>query len=231
MKSERFDDSRAILFDYGGTLDSDGERWPDRFFSLYEEANLQIPRHRIKEAFYYAEDRCYADESVASLDLRQFMRCHVHLQFNALGLNDRSREDQLADKFCARSETSFVEARRLLKRVKPFFRLGIVSNFYGNLTAVLKGAGLLDFLEVIIDSNRVGIRKPDPGIFLLALTHLGLSPHQVIFIGDSYERDIIPASRLGMKTIWLHSPGSAMPLEMKADAFVSRLSQIEALIL
>jgi putative hydrolase of the HAD superfamily len=231
MKTERFDDSRAILFDYGGTLDSDGERWPDRFFSLYEEANLQIPRHEIKEAFYYAEDLCYADESVSSLGLRPFMRLHVHLQFNALGLHDQGREAELADKFCARSETSFVQARCLLKRVKPFFRLGIVSNFYGNLTVVLKEAGLLDFLDVTIDSSRVGIRKPDPGIFLLALGQLGLSPHHVIFVGDSYERDIIPSGRLGMKTIWLRPPGSDVPLEMKADASVSGLSEIEALIL
>ncbi len=231
MNTERFHDSTAILFDYGGTLDADGERWPDRFFALYEEANLRIPRHEIKEAFYYAEDLCYADEGVASLGLRPFMRYHVHLQFNALGLHDERGADELAEEFCARSESSFVQARRLLKLVKPTFRLGIVSNFYGNLTSVLKEVGLLDFLDVIVDSNRVGVRKPDPGIFLLALTQLGLSPKQAVFIGDSYERDIIPASLLGMKTIWLRPPGSGMPTEQKADACVSRLSEVEALIL
>jgi FMN phosphatase YigB (HAD superfamily) len=230
IRSVRFQDSRAILFDYGGTLDADGERWPDRFFALYEEADLRIPRHEIKDAFYYAEDLCYADEGVDSLGLRPFMRHHVRLQFKALGLPDQGGADELADKFCARSEGSFVRARRLLQRVKPSFRLGIVSNFYGNLASVLKEAGLLDLLDVTIDSNRVGIRKPDPGIFLLALRELGLSPDQAVFVGDSYERDIVPASLLGMKTIWLRPPGSAAPLDQKADACVSRLSEIEALI-
>jgi putative hydrolase of the HAD superfamily len=137
----------------------------------------------------------------------------------------------MADRFCARSEKSLDRARRLLKRVKPSFRLGIVSNFYGNLSAVLKEAGLLDFLEVTVDSKRVGMRKPDPGIFLLALRHLGLSPNHVIFVGDSYERDIVPSGRLGMKTIWLRPSASDVPLEMKPDALVSTLSEIEALVL
>jgi putative hydrolase of the HAD superfamily len=231
MRNEIFDDSKAILFDYGGTLDSDGERWPDRFFSLYEEAGLQIPRYEIKEAFYYAEELCYADENIGLLDLRPFVRRHVYLQFQALGLHERDKEEDLAMKFCAKSETSFVRARRLLRRLKSFYRLGIVSNFYGNLSAVLKGAELAEFLAVVVDSNRVGIQKPDPRIFLAALDHLGLPPRDAIFVGDSYERDIVPSGLLGMKTIWLRHPASVVPLEIKVDACVSRLSGIEALVL
>jgi putative hydrolase of the HAD superfamily len=231
MSIDKFGECRAILFDYGGTLDSDGERWPDRFYILYEEAGLDLPREEIKRAFYYAEDRSYADPSMARLGLRAFMGEHIRLQFEALGLSDGRGERRLADKFCATSEKCLLRAARLLKRAKPRYRLGIVSNFYGNLAGILKEAGLLEFLDVVVDSNRVGVQKPDPWIFRLALAQLGLLAHQVIFVGDSYERDMIPSRELGMKTIWLKGPNAGTVATMEVDACISSLSELEALIL
>jgi putative hydrolase of the HAD superfamily len=231
MSIDRFNECRAVLFDYGGTLDSDGERWPDRFYALYEEAGLNYPREEIKRAFYYAEDCCYADPEVTDLDLRALMGAHVRLQFEALGLNDGRKERALADKFCATSERFMLRAASLLKRAQHRYRLGVVSNFYGNLATLLKEAGLMEFLDVVVDSNRVGAQKPDPEIFRFALAELELLAHQVIFVGDSYERDMIPSGRLGMKTIWLagHNPNTAGTAEV--DARISSLSELEGLIL
>ena len=231
MSIDRFGECRAVLFDYGGTLDSDGERWPDRFYTLYDEAGLNYPHEEIKRAFYYAEDCCYADPTVTDLDLRALMGTHVRLQFQALELKDRRKERALADKFCATSERFMLRAARLLKLAKPRYRLGIVSNFYGNLATLLKEAGLMEFLDVVVDSNRVGTQKPDPEIFRLALAQLELLAHQVIFVGDSYERDMIPSRKLGMKTVWLAGPNPGMPGTAEVDACISSLSELEGLIL
>ena len=231
MSIDKFGDCTAILFDYGGTLDSDGERWPDRFYALYAEAGIDIPREEIKRAFYHAEDGCYADPKVTTLGLRALMGAHVHLQFEALGLKEGRKERELADKFCATSERFLVRAARLLERAKTRYRLGIVSNFYGNLAGLLKEAGLMGFLDVVVDSNRVGAQKPDPEIFRLALSQLDLLARQVIFVGDSYERDMIPSRELGMKTIWLMGPNSDAIAASEVDACISSLSELEALIL
>jgi len=231
MTSNTFRKCKGILFDYGGTLDSDGERWPDRFYALYEKAGMEFPREEIKRAFYHAEDRCYADSKVRALGLRALMAAHVQWQFEALGVKDRERERALADTFCAVSERSMLRAARLLRRAMSRYRLGIVSNFYGNLTAVLTEAGLLEFFAVVVDSNVVGIQKPDPEIFRLALTQLGLLAHQVIFVGDSFERDVIPSKELGMRTVWLKGPGAGLVSAGEADARISSLTDLEALIL
>lgn len=231
MSIDKFGECRAILFDYGGTLDSDGERWPDRFYALYEEAALSFPREEIKRAFYYAEDRCYADPKVTGLDLRSLMGVHVRFQFEALGLKDRRKEQELADKFCATSKKFILRAARLLKRAKPRYRLGIISNFYGNLATLLEEARLLGLLDVVVDSNRVGVQKPNPEIFRYALKQLGLSADRVIFVGDSYERDMIPSRELGMKTVWLRGPNPATIGAEEVDACISSLSELEALIL
>ena len=231
MNIEALHQCRAILFDYGGTLDSDGERWPDRFYVLYEELALDVPREEIKRAFYHAEEACYADPNVMRHDLRALMGVHVRLQFEALGLKDRRKERALVEMFCVASEQCMSRSARLLERARTRYRFGVVSNFYGNLSVVLEKAGLLPFLDVVIDSNIVGKQKPDPEIFRLALDKLGLGAEQVVFVGDSYERDILPSRQLGMKTIWFKPPNIDASVGREADMSISSLSELEALIL
>ena len=63
-------------------------------------------------------------------------------------------------------------ARRVLARLSRRHRLGVVSNFYGNLGAVCADAGLTALFDVIADSTAVGWTKPDPRIFRHALDAL-----------------------------------------------------------
>lgn len=230
MNNGQFDGCRAILFDYGGTLDADGERWPDRFLRLYGEVGLDYPPSEIKRAFYYGEDLCYMDERVTSFGLRTFMEHHVRLQFKALGLNDQGKATELVERFCTASDSHLARAARLLSRMKPRYRLGVVSNFYGNLDAVLREARLMGFFDVIVDSTRLGVQKPDYEIFRHALAQLGLSPNHVLFVGDSYERDIVPTMELGFKTVWLRGSHSTMPAEARTDSSISSLSELEVLL-
>jgi putative hydrolase of the HAD superfamily len=83
----------------------------------------------------------------------------------------------------------------------------LVSNFYGNLRAVLQDFGLTRYFAHVIDSTEVGIRKPDPAIFRLAIERMGLQPEEVTVVGDSYRKDIEPALSLGCKAIWVKGSG------------------------
>jgi FMN phosphatase YigB (HAD superfamily) len=85
---------------------------------------------------------------------------------------------------------------------------------------------------VIVDSAEVGVSKPDPEIFRIALTKLDLVPARAIFIGDSYERDIAPARQLGMKTIWLKGPRPRAPENAEpADFEISNLMELGSIVL
>jgi putative hydrolase of the HAD superfamily len=133
MRFSKFHESKAILFDFGGTLDSDGEHWLDRFYGLYKSAGLDIPASEIKRAFYDADSLCNGDPQVISSGLRPLMAHHVHLQFMTLNLEDAGKERELVETFCSRSEMVLRRNARLLSRLKHRYRLGLVSNFYGNL--------------------------------------------------------------------------------------------------
>jgi len=231
MDNQKLRECRAILFDFGGTLDSDGDHWLDRFYGLYARAGLDLPPSEIKRAFYHADGLCCGDPKVLLSGFRPLMKHHVHLQFEALDLKEPVKEQEMADLFCDQSEPYLRRNALLLNRVGQQYRLGLVSNFYGNVAVLCGEFGLSASLEVILDSTQVGISKPDPEIFCMALRKLELRPGKVIFVGDSYERDMIPARELGMKTIWLKGPHPRIPSNAgPVDASISSLSDLEGLV-
>ena len=83
------------------------------------------------------------------------------------------------------------------------YRLGIVSNFYGNLASICAETGLTSCVAAIVDSACVGCTKPDPRIFLSAMDELKSIPKRTVFVGDSLHRDMAGARDVGMTHIWL----------------------------
>ena len=79
----------------------------------------------------------------------------------------------------------------------------LVSNFYGNINQVLKDAGIDGYFQNVIESAVVGVRKPNPAIFALGVCALDLPASQVLVVGDTYGKDIIPAHKLGCHTLWI----------------------------
>jgi HAD superfamily hydrolase (TIGR01549 family) len=227
-----FSHCQAILFDFGGTLDSDGEHWLDRFYELYEQAGLEPDRDQIKRAFYNADQLCCGDPKVVPMGLRPLMTQHVRLQFAALNLEAPAKEEEIIEGFCTKTEWALRRNAGLLKRLRPVYRLGIISNFYGNVATLCREAGLADSLELILDSTEIGISKPDPEIFRIALRKLNLLPAQIVFVGDSYDRDIMPAQQLGVRTIWLKGPNPRIPENAKPpDYEISSLMELESMVL
>jgi putative hydrolase of the HAD superfamily len=80
-------------------------------------------------------------------------------------------------------------------------RTAVLSNSEGRLAELLAEIGIADAFEVIVDSGRVGIEKPDPRIFELVLAELG-AKGPAIHIGDSWSADIAGALAAGWRAIW-----------------------------
>lgn len=81
-------------------------------------------------------------------------------------------------------------------------RTAVLSNSEGRLAELLTEIGLADAFEVIVDSGRVGIEKPDPRIFELVLDQLGEHAAAPVHIGDSWSADVAGALAAGWRAIW-----------------------------
>ncbi len=76
--------------------------------------------------------------------------------------------------------------------------LGIISNADGTVAAKLERAGILPCFDFVIDSGLVGIEKPNPEIFRIALDQTGLSPERVLYVGDLFAIDVLGARAAGI---------------------------------
>jgi putative hydrolase of the HAD superfamily len=80
-------------------------------------------------------------------------------------------------------------------------KIGIVSNWDSRLQAISDGLGLTPLVDFIVISAQVGVRKPDPGIFRLALEKAGVRPEEAIHVGDLPEEDAEGARRAGLRPV------------------------------
>lgn len=198
---------RAILFDMGGTLDGDGVHWLERFLALYKSFGVELPRETIRDAFDEAERKSIHDETIASANLAEMIELHVHWQLAHLGLQNPALERHLVEGFIAPvRKAAAANAQLLATLADRGFELGVVSNGCGNVDKLCADFGYTPFLSIIVDSRRVGLFKPDPAIFRYALEKLGGDPATIIMVGDSFERDVVPAKKTGLKTAWLEGP-------------------------
>jgi HAD superfamily hydrolase (TIGR01549 family) len=78
------------------------------------------------------------------------------------------------------------------------FKLGIVSNADGRVAGDAQRLGLAKFFDVIIDSQVVGVEKPNPKIFQLALDALGVQSEEALYAGDIYAIDMLGARAAGI---------------------------------
>lgn len=195
---------KAILFDFGGTLDADGITKKDRFFPLYLDEGVEVDRARYDQAFYTADDALVA-KRLEACSFREIILLQVTGVLEALNRVDPALASRLCDRFLEDSLDKIRANLTILHKLSGRFRLGIVSNFYGNLARVCVETGLAPVMSVVVDSACIGFTKPDPRIFQVALTQLQLDAGEAVFVGDSLPRDMEGARRLGMPHIWLVS--------------------------
>ena len=80
--------------------------------------------------------------------------------------------------------------------------VGIISNSEGHLAELVEELGYGSLFNVIIDSGRVGVDKPNPRIFQLAAEALAVDVSQIVHVGDAWEADVLGARAAGAHAIW-----------------------------
>ena len=205
-------ETNAVLFDFGGTLDANGVPWKERMLAILQREGVQRPNEELTQAFYKADDSLVGTIS-PSLSFQQTVELLVQHLFQALSITNDVLSQKISGCFIQEAQDQITTNVTFLTELSQHYRLGIVSNFYGNLATVCQNVGLSPFFGEMIDSTTVGYSKPDPKIFTAALTTLQSSPAQAVFIGDSLPRDMAGARNMGMAHIWLTPKASEQKSE------------------
>ena len=200
----------TLLFDFGGTLDADGVAWKERFHALYQAEGLDMTAEAFAPAFFAADDPLVGAllPTVGLAETVDRLAANLETELGRLAgtakaPTDGDRGRRVASRFLSDMSAVISRNRPVLEALGERYRLGVVSNFYGNLEGVCQSCGLAPLFAVMTDSRQVGAEKPDPAIFRAALETLGAAPETSLFIGDSLRRDCEGARRAGMGFIWI----------------------------
>jgi HAD superfamily hydrolase (TIGR01509 family) len=221
----------AVLFDFGGTLDADGVAWKERFHRHFEAEGVHVEPARFDPIFYAADDSLVGTVP-ESLSLDETVERVATAVAAALRPGDASLGSRVAARFLSEARACFAANAPVLERLARRHRLGVVSNFYGNLSTVCDNANVRRYFDVIVDSAQIGLLKPDPRIFLAAIETLGIEPARTVMVGDSLARDMAGARAAGMAHIWLASDSARHgPPCCQEDRVIRSLREVEGLLL
>lgn len=231
-------DIKGVIFDYGGTIDTNGIHWGEVIREEYRRAGVMIEKALFREAYVYAE-RALAKAPIINADDTFRTLLHKKMALQAKYLNEKSypidneKAGEIANGCYRRVLDTLATSRTIVEELSDRYPTVLVTNFYGNMPVVLKEFGLDSCFGHIIESAVVGLRKPDPALFAKGVEALGLEPFEVVVIGDSYRKDIHPARTLGCKAVWLKKicweeepilPGA------EPTAIISSLEELPAII-
>jgi putative hydrolase of the HAD superfamily len=194
---------KALLFDFGGTLAFLDYELLAREFS---RAGRKLDALALEYAEYQGRamlDRFMMGARAGDVNdgYQQFFRGWMR----AAGIPDEEVLDYAARFGEIHRERTLWRVvrpgtREALQRLKSQgLKLAVVSNADGNVERDAKDFGLAQFFDTIVDSHVVGVAKPDPRIFHIALERLGVTPQEARFAGDIYSIDMLGARGAGIE--------------------------------
>ena len=184
-------DVRWLFFDLGCTL-------------VDEEAAHERRLQRLVEALVHHGRRCSIAEARAALAAAwaEFASRPIIKAIENLVDGDECRRAVLAAaRYPKELEAPYASAEPVLRALQGSYKLGVIANQSVSSTERLARWGLMSFVSTCLCSFELGLEKPDPEIFKLALERAGCAPSEAVMIGDRLDNDIRPARLLGWKTI------------------------------
>jgi HAD superfamily hydrolase (TIGR01549 family) len=190
--------ARWLFFDMGNTL-------------ISEEASTACRIQRLAEAF----DRHGASRSIEAIESAYKEASERFAPRLAPRAIEKLTDDlelrkliQTEAPYPREMEVPFDGAIETLRLLSSHYKIGVIANQSPGSEERLTRWGLIPFISVCVASAEVGLEKPDPAIFDLALRHAGCSASEAVMIGDRLDNDIRPARLLGWKTVRvLQGPG------------------------
>lgn len=206
---------RLICLDAGFTLLAPRRTLADALAGVLEERGHRVEPDEVRRA-WEAADQWFWDEyhrpdnttwgDDAQID--RTWRAYHSLMLRELGFEDRAHElldSILASQFAADSWELYPDVEPVLAelRSRPDLRIGVVSDWGSNLGEIIAALRLDRYLDFVLPSGSVGVAKPDPAFYRIALERGGAQAAEGLMVGDSLRADVEGARSAGMDAVLL----------------------------
>ncbi|MFI5262039.1 MAG: HAD family hydrolase [Candidatus Limnocylindrales bacterium] len=220
----RPDGLELVCLDLGDTLIRPQPSWVDVYLAVCADEGMPLSRRRLEAGFASALvggtlDELGPFEASAAASFARVRRFDAAVMTGA-GVSEipHGFYQAVAARFAApASWRIFPDVLPALRRLRAAgLRLAVVSNWVWEGPGLVTALGLGDWFEAIAISDRVGVSKPHPAIFRAALAAVGVTPDRAVHVGDSYPKDVLGATGVGMGALLLVRDG-AVPVPALPD--------------
>jgi HAD superfamily hydrolase (TIGR01509 family) len=175
-----------------------------------------MPFEALEAAHSEFLEQLHADVMVGRLPIDEARRERFRRLYGAAGVNADPHMVQAA---AMAYRNAYIAARRamagaavLLPLVKARAKVGVVSNnLLDEQREKLRQCALDPFVDTLVVSEEIGISKPDPEIFRIALARLECAPGDAVMVGDSWGADVVGARAAGIRAIWFNRHAAPAP--------------------
>jgi putative hydrolase of the HAD superfamily len=230
---------RLVCLDAGFTLLSPRRTLAQSLAGVLEQNGHPVDQADLQAAWEVADrwfwdeyarpdNATWGDDALIEATWRDYHAVMLH----ELGL-DEQREllDLVLDsQFAADAWEPYPDVLPMLDALRGThdLRIGVVSDWGSNLGPILAKIGLDRYLDFTLASGAVGLAKPDPAFFRLALSSVGVAPEQALMVGDSYRADVQGARSAGLDAVLLDRPGTATATDVR---IIHSLEELPAIVL
>lgn len=167
-----------IFFDLGATLVDESDVYKSRCRFAIDQLNIDAAEFM---------DKVYEEAKISPTPIRTAAK--------AYGVALPEWDNSL--------EKLYEEVPDIIKGLYGKYKLGIIANQSLGTQERIDNWGIGKYFDVVMASAEAGCAKPDPRIFTMALQKAKCEPNEAVMVGDRLDNDIVPAKKLGMKTVWV----------------------------
>ncbi|MGH7885370.1 MAG: HAD family hydrolase, partial [Thermodesulfobacteriota bacterium] len=206
---------KAVFFDFGDTLVTTIETYPKRIELAFAENGYLFKENEFIEAYHYSDYEIFSNyKKSGAIRQNEHQNILFDLLIKNLGTKNLDFKDDYSKlKLNIRKSLGKIEYKRkkipgcdellsLLK--KKGLTLAVISNNDGHTAKKCRGTGIDNYFDVIVDSTKVKMVKPDVKIFNYILDKLKLKREETVHIGDLYGSDILGAMNSGIDPVWIN---------------------------
>jgi len=122
--------------------------------------------------------------------------------------------------------SAYADVRPAFERLAALdIRIGLISNWDTRLSTLVRGLDLDRYIDTVVSSAELGLHKPDPRIFELACSRLGVTPQRAAHVGDHHYADVLGARAVGMLPVLIDRHAGEHPGE---ERFIRTLDDLES---
>jgi putative hydrolase of the HAD superfamily len=202
---------RAIFFDFGDTLASTTPSYFNRIATAIRSVGYSLSDREFQVAYLKTDYEVYKKyKTLGKVTPREYVEWFFPILCRYLSLEGDPYEIRTR----VRQRLKDIKYGRVLApgsvglldflREKGFI-LAVISNNDGRTEEKCEELGIREYFQFIADSTKLAMAKPDARIFHFVLDKLGLSPNEVIHVGDLYGSDVMGGINAGLDVIWLNN--------------------------